>query len=396
MTQCYSGGFHYLGVPRDVSPDPAWFQAVPDWATGPAVDTPLPAAAGFTSADEDSIASGCDPDPDPDRWAGYDRFAPEALLGIDLESGTRAGDGQPSYAAAHEAAVMQDQTIDRPRSSSEQYLERWAQLIERLGSEPALTDAAREHVASYRRAVDRGLASAADPDFAARLDLYTRYVSRMCEQNPSAAGLLQGGTFSDLERATGMNSRSGHGGGRKGSGLWMEALRPAWKRAVQAGQVEGLAGDALVFERYLLTEEDKGREIMSRSGSKDPMLNELYWRSGYAFPSRLDEAKAEAVTRWGAQRRKRIIEWARSTTDPALRDAAETLAAHWLRNGPASGGPARTLPREIAAARTLFYRRVLAAWAFLMDMNEQEALSRLHQYIDLEQTPLSHASAYRG
>jgi hypothetical protein len=43
---------------------------------------------------------------------------------------------------------------------------------------------------------------------------------------------------------------------------------------------------------------------------------------------------------------------------------------------------------ETAVARTLFYRRVLAAWEFLITVNERPALQRLHELIELEHTPL--------
>ena len=98
MTQCHSGGFHFLGVPREVWPDAAWFrEPVAQWRQL-TQSMPPPAAAGFTAVDEASLAAGCDPDPDPDKWAGYERFVPEALLGLGLFDGQRLGPGLPSYA----------------------------------------------------------------------------------------------------------------------------------------------------------------------------------------------------------------------------------------------------------------------------------------------------------
>ena len=41
-----------------------------------------------------------------------------------------------------------------------------------------------------------------------------------------------------------------------------------------------------------------------------------------------------------------------------------------------------------AAERTLFYRRVLAAWEFLLAVNERPALNRLRELTELERTPL--------
>src|SRR6267143_1062275 len=51
MTQCHAGGFHYLAVPREMTPNPQWFTVLPDWAAPK--DQPLfPRAAGFTATDE--------------------------------------------------------------------------------------------------------------------------------------------------------------------------------------------------------------------------------------------------------------------------------------------------------------------------------------------------------
>ena len=51
MTQCHSGGFHYLAVPHQMQPNPAWFTKVPDWAARRDPTAPLP-IAGFTATDE--------------------------------------------------------------------------------------------------------------------------------------------------------------------------------------------------------------------------------------------------------------------------------------------------------------------------------------------------------
>src|SRR6266511_68403 len=85
MTQCHAGGFHYLGVPRVMTPNPKWFTSVPAWAA-PKEQPVFPRAAGFAAADEFSPAAGCDPAPSTDDWSGYERFLPEKLFGIDLFS----------------------------------------------------------------------------------------------------------------------------------------------------------------------------------------------------------------------------------------------------------------------------------------------------------------------
>ncbi len=393
MTQCHSGGFHFLGLPRKVRPEAGWFATpVAKWQDG-AAPMPLLSVAGFTAVDEASLAAGCDPDPDPDRWAGYERFIPEALLGIDLFDGQPKGSGLPSFAAAHEAAVLVDQTIDKPRSTSEQFLELWADLIEQLAEEPSLNPDLQARIEAYRSAVGTGLAENADQAFGARRAQFERFITRMTEQNPGAATLISTGTRAELERALGPSGRRAGRPRRPATGpnerekLWREIVRPVWQAAVKAGKVGGLAGDELAFERHLLTLEEKGRDFLFARGSQNPILNELYWSSGYAFPSTMNPKKAEAVTRWGAQRRVRIGEWARASTDPQVAAAANRLFPP-PRPVETFNPPPRKLSTRIAAERTLFYRRTLAAWDFLLAVNHQPALEHLRRITAWENTPL--------
>jgi hypothetical protein len=46
------------------------------------------------------------------------------------------------------------------------------------------------------------------------------------------------------------------------------------------------------------------------------------------------------------------------------------------------------LSRKTAAERVLFYRRTLAAWAFLLALDERPALARIAELTALERTPL--------
>ena len=84
------------------------------------------------------------------------------------------------------------------------------------------------------------------------------------------------------------------------------------------------------------------------------------------------------------QRRARIVEWAKASNDPQLRAAGEKV-------GPGAmfvEAPAEPMSRKTAAERVLFYRRVLAAWEFLITMNAGEALSELETLIELESLPV--------
>ncbi|HRI83440.1 MAG TPA: hypothetical protein PLF88_13435, partial [Opitutaceae bacterium] len=203
MTQCHSGGFHFLGVPRTVAPNSEWFVTVPVWAM-PGEDAPLPPIAGYTATDEVSLAAGCDPDPDPDRWAGYERFLPENLLGLDLFTREPAGVRRDSFAEAHEEAVLVNRTIDKPRASSEQFLEQWAGVIDRLlAGEDELTPEIRGHLETYRTAVDTGRVTTMDAALQERAAQFARFITRLTEQNATVKNLLLNGPRAELERTMG-------------------------------------------------------------------------------------------------------------------------------------------------------------------------------------------------
>jgi hypothetical protein len=414
MTQCHAGGFHYLSIPRSVSPNPRWFTVVPDWAASR--DQPVfPRTAGFTATDEFSAAAGCDPAPSADDWAGYERFVPEKLFGTDLFTLERTAEGLPSFAEAHAAATMVDRTIDNPYSTSEQYLERWANLIEtRLVKEPNLTSKVKKSVAAFHRAVDGAAPKSSDRAFRERQALFRRFIERLIEQNPAVKDLLLTGTRKELEKAIdpenseqvqnreqrrqptaqrqGQGRRRGGGASPEMRKLWEETVRPAWSEAVKTGQVNDVLGAASEFEKFLLGQEAGGRNFFF--GRRGSLQEEIFWHSGYSDPKTVDLAKAEAVARWGVERRERILTWARSGGDEVVRDAAEKLSQTRSRRrfntAPAERSSALMEPvsRETAAERTLFYRRVLAAWEFLLAVNERPALTRLRELTELERTPL--------
>jgi len=406
MTQCHSGGFHELGVAREMTPPRAWFSIVPSWAGAVAGGMRL-RVAGFTATDEASLAAGCDADPDPEKWAGYERFFPESLLGVDLMSGQSKGRGASSLAAAHEVATLVDQTIDKPRSTSEHYLESWARLIEtRLATTLSVTAKTQQAVVAFQRAVDTGVvrgvpvatatatAAATAAAWRERQAQFARFTVRLVEQIPAAKDLLQAGTRAQLEAA--VSGRGERGGGVSGRGnrraamaemrkTWSETLRPAWKVAVAGGMVSGVSGAVLEFERHLLKLEDDGRDFMFPRGNNDtPLLNEIYWNSGYAKPAKLDPVKAADVARWGAERRARVVAWGATSSEAAVRAAAEKMGPGLVSRA----DDVRPISRKTAAERVLFYRRVLAAWAFLIEMDAQPALAELRTLIDLERTPL--------
>jgi hypothetical protein len=406
MTQCHSGGFHYLGIPHNMTADPTWFTRAPAWA-GRSHDTGFPPAAGFTATDEFSVAAGCDPDPDPENWAGYERLLPESLIGRDLLTQRPIGEGVGSFAEAHVAATLSDFTIDMPRSTSDQYLACWADLIElRLENAAHLTSTARKALSAYERTVDGEIPQLPDAAFTERQKQFHRYVEAMAQQDGGLRRLLVAGSRAQLENALDPSLEEGAGAGmsmpsqpandqaqtpapprrRESRRLWREILRPAWKAAVKAGQVANLAPAAVAFEKHLLDEEDHGRNFVFDDG--EALQKEVFWQGGYAQPRTLDAAKAEAIGAWAAERRTQILAWGATSPRAEVRNAASRLALRWNAAQPDAGPASRTIEKDVAAQRALFYRRILGAWQFLLAVNDQPAIDRLHALTALERTPL--------
>jgi hypothetical protein len=184
--------------------------------------------------------------------------------------------------------------------------------------------------------------------------------------------------------------RRGGGGGSERRKLWTEVLRPAWRSAVDGNQITNLPPGVLEFEKYLLMKEDRGRNYFFMNG--DPVGEEVFWQSGYSDPQTLNPAKAEAVAQWGVERRDKILAWARMSEVEDVREAADKLSQTTRQRridpAPVANALAPLMSREIAAERTLFYRRALAAWAFLIGVNERPALARLRELTELERAPL--------
>jgi hypothetical protein len=400
MTQCFAGGFHYLAIPHDMTPETSWFTDVPGWARRkPPAQSPLH-AAGYTATDEFTPAAGCDPSPDPAAWAGYERYLPENLLGMNLFTLEPNGHKTDSFGDAHTAAAFVDHTIDKPRSTSEQYLERWATLIEtRLMRESDLKPVVKKAIADYNLTVNGHLPSLADPAFKERETAFKHVIDGMAEHADYPT--LVSGTRAELEETsnteptslmepTGPAPRRG-GGGRRGTRrLWTSTVRPAWKAAVEANQATNLPVAAADFEKYLLDEEDRGVNFFFGTG--DDIREDVYWQAGYGDPRTVDTNRAEAISLWGLKRRDQILAWATNSTDAAVRSGAQRLALMFPQPptdaSDMMGDMDKTEQKETAAERTLLYRRVLAAWQFLLEVNDRSALTQLRELTDLERTPL--------
>jgi hypothetical protein len=453
MSQCYGGGFHSIGLPRAVKPNPKWFSNRPGWVDAIEVPRNMPAAAGFTATDDRTVASGCTPDVDSNRWAGYERYLPEQLVGLDLFTLEPSGTKRWSFYDAHVEATKVDQTIDKPRSTSEAYLALWARSIERM-KEDDVTPAVRPHLEAFRKALDgTSPPTSGNADFTARQAQFQSFLDAMTASNASTKDLLTA-SREELQKVMASGSRGAGGqqqlrrrapGGPVPAGaaagermldstaatdLFNRHIVPAWRKAIDAGTVPDLSPAIVSFERDVLRLdefESHPNASANVTGRGSNVRSAAYWHAGYGNPATFDDARAREIEDWVKERQRRITEWAGTSGEEKVRVSAEIYAMSMpgMRQDPdkdkdedqdkdqdgesddenaegqngegqrAEGqrqgqGPraANRPDRKTAAERVHFYREVLAAWQFLLAVNEKPALDRLAELTRLERTPL--------
>ena len=425
MSQCFSGGFHYLGLPREETPEPTWFTRPPAWTRPVSSPHELPLVAGFTATDDQSFASGCTSDVSADKWAGYERYMPENLTGLDvftLKPG--ALPMRPSLYDAHVQAVLMDQTIDKPRSTSEQYLKDWAQTLERMEQAPDLAATVKPALAHFRQVLDGAAPQTADAALQARAEEFRRYTERMIQANPNLKDLVHA-PQRELEWAIRPGPpRSSSSRARRYPdndtsedmsdqmlifSLLRKTIEPAWQHALAAGELSKLPAPVQAYERDLASfrestaaSEHTGDATASSPASTiDPDLFS-YFESGYADPATFDPARAKIIADWDSRRYHAILHWAKKSDDQKVKAAAIVILGLMPdspfdqdanETPPADAGkkpsPKPLRPsRDIAAARLLLYRQVLASWQFLLEMKDKPALERVAALTQLERSPL--------
>jgi hypothetical protein len=263
----------------------------------------------------------------------------------------------------------------------------------------------------YQRTLDGARPVATNPAFRDRQRQFTRFIEQMSVQSPGTRMLLNSGTLRQLEETIGETSRftaaaspeernqeaprsrqRPRGGRGETRRLWRDTIQPAWEIAVQSGQATNGTSLPLEFERYLLRLEDEEGRNFWRGGSA--LEDEVFWFSGYGNPQTMDPDRAEANARWSVLRRSKILAWAETADDEAVRSAAKRISQGTASRPPDSSSTGISvesggqLSKKTAAERTLFYRRVLGAWQFLLAVRERPALARLRELTELERTPL--------
>lgn len=361
MSQCYSGGFHRMSVEIGANEVRA-----------------NPRICGFTAITEDTTASGCTPNVDGPGYKGYERYMTQQLTGRDVVTGAVLRPARSSVRDAHEAASLEDITVDIPLSTSEYFLEKWAQLLARP------TTAERRETQEFNQAfADRS--AGAD----ARFERQRRYVEAtelvVSRALPSQVALLRGGSPEQFRQALAANvARQGELERRLEAlgpqqGRFWQAVIPVWEAEVVQGRSPVLSDTERRFEAALLAWEKNGT-------LESTLIVNL------ALMTPRDPATAAALSLYEGQRAARRLEWAEQHASPSVREAAQGLRrieqeAARLQNDAFALQVAHGLTR-----RVLIYRSALAAWRLLEKKQMSTALEDLHGLRACEDVRLARAS----
>ena len=145
MSQCFSGGFHYMTV-----------KTMSDGNV-----TINPKLCGFTATTEDLTSSGCTPYVDGPNYAGYERFFTKHLIGQDFIDQVRTTAGvAKNVRDAHQLATLDDYTADIPLSSSDFYL---LEIYKSLAQYPSANFSTEFDVTSIQKFISHYSNPSADP-----------------------------------------------------------------------------------------------------------------------------------------------------------------------------------------------------------------------------------------
>ncbi len=352
MSQCFSGGFHQMAVNMT--------QGHPSINTG---------ICGFTAITEDTIASGCSPDVDGPSYQGYERSFTEQLTGIDYVNKKRLRPGKKSFKDAHEAAVLEDLTVDIPLSTSDYYLWKWSSL---LGSHIAF-----EMGANY-------LSKVSSAEFDSKLQLTKKMEAAVKVKFPELTSAVNASIkkleqhVKQLENKMAEQEAAGETLFAQFEKLYYELAYSVWIDQLISGKSMNLTIEELQTEKFIV-------QLENSTGSSGPrvltrQILPIMWSQ--------DPARARSTSIYISERQNKILDYIASQGDQELKNQVQAMKT-LEQNGNLAYENLDVLSKQHGLLRRLLiYRQVLGSWVVLNLNVNVTALSDLQSTLECEQTPL--------
>lgn len=352
MSQCFSGGFHQMAV---VSKDGQ-----------PRIN---PGVCGFTAITQDTYASGCSPDVDGPSYQGYERSFTEQLTGVDCVNKKRLRPGKNSFKEAHEAAVLEDLTVDIPLATSDYFLWLWSSLLSQdpnfvLAGNFKARLASSEFDSKFNQVKKmESVVKAKYPELTAAVDANLKDL----QQNVKNVDIQSQKIEESLNTVY-----------EKFDDIYFDVVYSVWTKELIAGRPMNLTDLELKTERFIYQFENSKR--MSGTAYITDQLLPVTWVK--------NPTEARETALFLAERQNKMFAYVASSGDQNLKDKIAQLKALDAETKQLSDKIDTLSKQHGLLRRLLIYRQGLAAW-YVLDQDENTtALSDLASTLECEKTVL--------
>lgn len=361
MSQCFSGGFHQMSVQEKAG----YPSAKPD-------------LCGFTAVTHDTWASGCSPDVDGPSYQGYERSFTEQLTGYDYVNKKQLRPPRWSFLAAHEAAILEDMTVDIPLSTSEYYLWMWSKKM----LQPHFVSRTQiSFDASVQQKAENFQQASSNPEYLRKQKLYQKMIQAIQTKYPEEAADLDAdmpqliAKTADLQKQVDEIDQRMMDLDEQSMEVFDRIVRIKWLEQMTTGW--GLPELEKQFENKI---QQLNQSVGSGSAYYKGRVLPIIWKN--------DPDLARTQSRYLSKRSMVMIELAAKNSSFEEIAEIESMKAMDVVISQLSEdldllGKIHGLHR-----RVLIYRQVLGAWSALAQMKDSVALNELSGLQSCEKTAL--------
>ena len=352
MSQCFSGGFHQMAVITKQG--------------RPRIN---PGVCGFTAITQDTFASGCSPDVDGPSYQGYERSFTEQLTGVDYVNKKRLRPGKNSFKEAHEAAVLEDLTVDIPLATSDYFLWLWSSLLSQepsfaLGANFKMKVSSKEFESKLNQIKKmEAVVKTKYPELSSAVDANLQIL----QQNVKTAEAQTQNVAASLDAIY-----------EQYDNIFFDVVYSVWVKELIAGRQMNLTDLELKTERFIYRFENSKR--MSGPNYISDQLLPITWAK--------NPVEARLTALFLAERQNNIIDYVTAHGDKNLKNQVIEMKSLEEQIKQQADQVDLLGKQHGLLRRLMIYRQGLAAWVVLDQNEETVALNDLASTLDCEKTPL--------
>lgn len=328
-----------------------------------------PGVCGFTAITQDTFASGCSPDVDGPSYQGYERSFTEQLTGVDYVNKKRLRPGKNSFKEAHEAAVLEDLTVDIPLATSDYFLWLWSSLLSQepsfaLGANFKMKVSSKEFESKLNQIKKmEAVVKTKYPELSSAVDANLQIL----QQNVKTAEAQTQNVAASLDAIY-----------EQYDNIFFDVVYSVWVKELIAGRQMNLTDLELKTERFIYRFENSKR--MSGPNYISDQLLPITWAK--------NPVEARLTALFLAERQNNIIDYVTAHGDKNLKNQVIEMKSLEEQIKQQADQVDLLGKQHGLLRRLMIYRQGLAAWVVLDQNEETVALNDLASTLDCEKTPL--------